>query len=58
VHGEWQFTPLDDLPRLMDYEHSRPRRQWWMDLRPIAKVLAQPGPEAAHSERTRDDLAG
>jgi 6-phosphofructokinase 1 len=57
VHGDWQFTPLDDLPRLMDYEHSRPRRQWWMDLRPIAKILAQPGPEA-HTGATRDDLAG
>jgi 6-phosphofructokinase 1 len=41
----------------MDYEHSRPRRQWWMDLRPIAKILAQPGPEA-HTGATRDDLAG
>jgi 6-phosphofructokinase 1 len=57
VHGDWQFTPLDDLPRLMDYEHSRPRRQWWMDLRPIAKILAQPGPEA-HTGAARDDLAG
>ncbi len=43
VRGEVSFTHLDDVPRLMDYEHSRPVRQWWMDLRPIANLLARQG---------------
>jgi 6-phosphofructokinase 1 len=44
VQGELKFTNLDEAPRLMDYEHSRPRKQWWMDLRPIARTLATQGP--------------
>lgn len=43
VRGEVCFTNLDDVPRLMDYEHSRPIKQWWMDLRPIANLLARQG---------------
>ncbi len=42
--GEIQFTSLDDVPRMLDAAHARPKKQWWMDLRPIARVLAQPGP--------------
>jgi 6-phosphofructokinase 1 len=41
VQGEVRFTGLDELSRLMDNEHSRPRKQWWMDLRPIARTLAE-----------------
>ena len=44
VRGEVRFTDLDDVPRIMDYEHSRPIKQWWMDLRPIARLLARQGP--------------
>lgn len=44
VGGAITFTNLEDVPRLLDIEHSRPKKQWWMDLRPIAKVLALPGP--------------
>jgi 6-phosphofructokinase 1 len=25
--------------------HERPKEQWWMGLRPIAQMLAQPGPQ-------------
>ncbi|MEZ4516008.1 MAG: 6-phosphofructokinase [Chloroflexota bacterium] len=42
VQGAIQYTSLDDVPRQMDYLHSRPINQWWMDLRPIARILAQP----------------
>jgi 6-phosphofructokinase 1 len=42
VQGTIQYTSLDDIPRQMDYLHSRPIHQWWMDLRPIARILAQP----------------
>lgn len=44
VQGELKFTNLDEAPRQMDYEHSRPRKQWWMDLRAIARTLATQGP--------------
>ena len=40
--GRVQFHPLEDLPRMMDEAHGRPKKQWWMDLRPIARILAQP----------------
>ncbi len=41
VGGEIKLTDLDDVPRMMDNEHSRPFKQWWMDLRPIARLLAR-----------------
>ncbi|WP_374688360.1 6-phosphofructokinase [Promineifilum sp.] len=49
IEGGLRFLGLDEVPRLMDYEHSRPRKQWWMDLRPIARILAASGP-SLHGE--------
>jgi 6-phosphofructokinase 1 len=43
--GRIQFTNLEDVPRLMDMERMRPKQQWWMELRSIARMLAQPGPQ-------------
>jgi len=43
--GRVQFTNLDDLPRLTDGEYRRPRDQWWLELRDIARIMAQPGPQ-------------
>ena len=40
------FHNLEDFMRMSDEPHQRPRSQWWMDLRPIARILAQPDPEA------------
>jgi 6-phosphofructokinase 1 len=42
--GKVEFSELEALRRQVDSEHQRPKKQWWMDLRPIARVLAQPGP--------------
>ena len=42
--GKIQFTDMEDYPRLEDKVFGRPKKQWWMDIRPIARVLAQPGP--------------
>ena len=39
-----EFTSLEDVPRMMDRKARRPREQWWMALRPFARVLAQPRP--------------
>jgi 6-phosphofructokinase 1 len=42
--GNILFTDLEDIPRLLDQKYQRPKEQWWLDLRPVARVLAQPGP--------------
>ncbi len=40
--GSYRFTDLRDLPRLMDAANGRPKEQWWLNLRPIARMMAQP----------------
>jgi 6-phosphofructokinase 1 len=47
--GKIEFHPLEDLLRTMDEAHGRPKKRWWMDLRPIAKVLSQPMPSGSGS---------
>ncbi len=42
--GQLRFTPLEDIPRLLDEPNARPREQWWMSLREINHLLAQAGP--------------
>jgi 6-phosphofructokinase 1 len=44
--GQVKFHSLEDFPRITDAGHQRPKEQWWMDVRPIARVLAQPAPHA------------
>ncbi len=39
-----KFHDLEDFLRMIDVEHQRPKNQWWMDIHPIGKILAQPGP--------------
>ncbi len=56
MHGDVTFTPLYDIPRLVDEKFQRPRRQWWMELRPIARMLAQPAPEFYQPEEMREPL--
>lgn len=43
--GELRVTPIGDAMRTLDREFLRPKQQWWMDLRPIARMMAKPGPE-------------
>jgi 6-phosphofructokinase 1 len=45
-----RFHNLEDFPRMVDMKHQRPKEQWWMEIRPIARLLSQPGPRIA--ERT------
>ncbi len=42
--GKIQFTEMDNYLRLEDRDFGRPKSQWWMGLRQIAKLMAQPGP--------------
>jgi 6-phosphofructokinase 1 len=44
------FSALETLRRKVISPLQRPKHQWWMDLRPIAKVLAQPGPSRDQHE--------
>jgi len=39
--GKLEFHPLENFPRMVDEAYERPKHQWWMDLRPIARLLAQ-----------------
>ncbi len=41
--GKIQFTRLDDFQRLVDTKYQRPKDQWWLKYRTIAKVMAKPG---------------
>jgi 6-phosphofructokinase 1 len=43
--GEIETTSLEDWPRLVDLKYQRPKEQWWLDLRSIARIMAQPGPK-------------
>ena len=38
--GKIRVLPLRDTGELADWEHRRPLRQWWMQLRPLIDVLA------------------
>jgi 6-phosphofructokinase 1 len=44
--GRIHFTPLADLPSMVEPEAHRPKVQRWMALRPLAKVMARPGFES------------
>ncbi len=45
-----QTTDMAEADRQQDDRFDRPKRQWWLDLRPIARVLAQPAPRIRHDE--------
>jgi 6-phosphofructokinase 1 len=42
--GQIVFTDLEEIHQLMDKKLRRPRTQWWLGLRPITRILAQPAP--------------
>lgn len=46
-NGKLQIFDLEDIPRMMHKEYGRPKEQWWMDLRRIAKVMSQPAPHSS-----------
>lgn len=43
--GSVRIRSLEDFPRMVDWEHKRPKKQWWLELEKIAKILAQGGPQ-------------
>jgi 6-phosphofructokinase 1 len=40
--GKVTFTDLAYLPTLVEPGVRRPREQWWLNLRPIARTVANP----------------
>jgi 6-phosphofructokinase 1 len=38
--GSMQIHNMDDMPRMIDAAHERPKEQWWLDLRPLIKQLS------------------
>ncbi|MCA9931520.1 MAG: 6-phosphofructokinase [Anaerolineales bacterium] len=44
VGSKLQFTSFNDVPRMIRKRYQRPKDQWWLNLRDIAKVMAQPAP--------------
>jgi 6-phosphofructokinase 1 len=40
--GKVQILNIEDIPRMMDAQHARPRDQWWMALRDVASALNHP----------------
>lgn len=43
--GRVRLHDLDDFPRMVERKLKRPKQQWWMALRPIASIMAQPNPQ-------------
>ncbi|MCB0009827.1 MAG: hypothetical protein KDE04_25350, partial [Anaerolineales bacterium] len=44
IRSAIRFTRFDEMSRMMDDRFKRPKEQWWLNLRPIARVMAQPAP--------------
>ncbi|HSD83483.1 MAG TPA: 6-phosphofructokinase, partial [Anaerolineae bacterium] len=42
--GGINLHSLEEMPKLVDKENQRPKKQWWMDVRPIAELMSQPMP--------------
>lgn len=49
-NGKVKIHDMLDFDRMVNYNYQRPREQWWMELRSIAKLLAQYGPEESARE--------
>ncbi|XP_051871985.1 ATP-dependent 6-phosphofructokinase, platelet type isoform X2 [Pristis pectinata] len=35
------FQPVSQLKEMTDFQHRIPKEQWWLDLRPLMKILAK-----------------
>ena len=44
--GKYFFHDMRDFDRMADLKYQRPRQQWWLQLKPIANLMAQLAPEA------------
>jgi 6-phosphofructokinase 1 len=56
--GRVKITGLEDMPRLIDAAHLRPKQQWWLGLKPLARLLAMPDTRQGAFLPTRSDSDG
>jgi 6-phosphofructokinase 1 len=49
--GGIQIHSIEEMPKMIDEVHQRPKKQWWMDLRTIARLMAQPVEPAQPEEQ-------
>jgi len=47
---EIKFHPLEDFLRMVEPEYNRPKKQWWLDILPIANIFAQSFPSRDENE--------
>jgi 6-phosphofructokinase 1 len=38
--GHIKIISQEEMPRMVDAAHFRPKEQWWLDLRPLVKLLS------------------
>ena len=38
---QFAFTPVKEVKEQTDFEHRIPLEQWWMNLRPLNRILAK-----------------
>jgi 6-phosphofructokinase 1 len=43
--GKLFFHDMQDFTRMVDFEHQRPKDQWWLGLQPVADLMAASKPE-------------
>ena len=43
--GQIKFHDMRDFDRMVEWRFQRPKEQWWLELRKIASLLAQLGPQ-------------
>jgi 6-phosphofructokinase 1 len=43
-NGHVTIHDLSEFPALADMAHTRPKEEWWLDLRPIAHLMAEYNP--------------
>ncbi len=44
------FHPLEDFHRMANSTYQRPKEQWWLNLLPIVRSLAEPEPSLLHGK--------
>jgi len=42
--GQVRVHQMEEFPRMIEAKLQRPKEQWWLALRPIARIMAQAGP--------------
>jgi len=41
VRRQYRFTPVQELKLYTDFEHRIPCQQWWLNMRPLLRILAK-----------------